>query len=78
MRRRKDITLRSGELLHVETPNGIVNIYAGLTDRKGRTVDAVTFIPDNYAGEAPVRLWGTRMVRLLRVPRAKVVTRGAR
>src|SRR5512135_3306606 len=33
-------------VLHVETPNGIVNIRCGLSDAEGRTVDAVEIFPD--------------------------------
>ena len=58
-------------LLHVETPNGIVNIQVGLTDARGRSVDSVQIIPDNYADENAVRVYpgrhNTRLVRLLSV-----------
>lgn len=70
MRSRKSVNLRPGELLHVETPNGIVNIRAGLSDRHGREVDSVECIPDRYAGERKVVVRGlsnTRLVRLLTV-----------
>lgn len=70
MRQRKAIVLRAGELLHVETPNGIVNIRAGLSDRMGREVDSVETIPDRYAGERKVIVSGrsnTRLIRLLTV-----------
>lgn len=51
MRTRKSITLKPGEVLHIETPNGIVNIRTGLSDRLGREVDSIETIPDRYVGE---------------------------
>lgn len=65
----RTITLKSGDLLHIETPNGIVNIRAGLSDMKGRAVDSVQTIPDEYAGELPVRRVPARAanVRLIRL-----------
>lgn len=54
-------------LLHIETELGIVNIYCGLTDMKGRRVERVNIIPDNYIGENKVALrgWpGNRLVQL--------------
>ncbi len=57
-------------MLHVETPLGIVNILVGLSDHKGRRVDAVQVIPNHYAGERKVvrRGYGnTRLVELLTV-----------
>lgn len=65
MRLRKNIVHKQG-LLHVETPNGIVNIRVGLTDSEGRSVDSVECIPDSYVGEPAVTLVGyanTRMIR---------------
>lgn len=59
--------LRYG-ILHIETPNGIVNINVGLTDLKGRPVDSINFVPDRYYGEGKVVIYpsryNTRMVRL--------------
>lgn len=63
----RSVTVKAGELLHVETPNGIVNVRAGLSDRLGREVDSVEVIPDRYAGERKVIVSGysnTRLVRL--------------
>lgn len=57
IRHRKDI-------LHVETPLGIVNIYVGLSDRLGRRVEYVETIPNRYAGEPRVRRVGSRMIEL--------------
>ena len=66
-RRIRNVDLRDG-LLHVETPNGIVNIRVGLHDRRGRAVDSVQIIPDDYAGENKVVVYpgrcNTRIVRL--------------
>jgi hypothetical protein len=50
--------------LHVETPLGIVNITVGLNDTAGRRVEAVTFRPNNFAGEPKVVLRGSRFVEL--------------
>ena len=70
----KNISVKAGQLLHVETPNGIVNIRCGLTDTMGRQVDSIACTPDDYAGELPVKLFGlhnTRMVRLKKRPKRK-------
>lgn len=45
---------RSGNLLHIETDGGIVNIRVGLTDAHGRAVTSVEIIRDNYAEEGGV------------------------
>lgn len=66
MRDIKRVTHRNG-ILHVETPLGIVNIYAGLQDRHGRSVDAVEMIPTGaprYMGEPWVIVSKGRFVRL--------------
>lgn len=62
----KTITLNSG-MLHIETPNGVINIRVGLKDRLGRAVDSVQCIPDEYAGEPKVRLYGPHNTRLVRL-----------
>jgi len=49
-------------IVHVETPLGIVNIYVGLTDIKGRRVEAVEMIPNEYAGEPKVKVVGRRFI----------------
>jgi hypothetical protein len=70
VKQRKSVTLKAGELLHVETPNGIVNVRAGLSDHLGREVDSVEVLPDRYTGERKVVVRGlsnTRLVRLLSV-----------
>ena len=54
-------------LLHIETPNGIVNIRVGLTDFNGRKVDSIEIIPDRYAGEKKVKLSGYANTRLIRL-----------
>lgn len=56
---------RSGNLLHVETPLGIVNIRVGLVDAEGRRVNAVEIIPNNYAGEPVVSLDGYSSSRMI-------------
>lgn len=65
----KTISLREGQALHVETPNGIVNIRAGLHDRLGREVDSIETIPSNYSGERAVRRFGVANTRLVRLRR---------
>jgi hypothetical protein len=61
----KTISHKRG-ILHVETPNGIINIRVGLTDFEGRRVDSVEVIPDEYAGEPMVTVDGLRNTRLIR------------
>lgn len=58
-------TVGKDELLHVETPLGIVNIRTGLTDRHGRRVDSVEIIPNRYAGEPKVLRRGLSNTRLV-------------
>jgi hypothetical protein len=62
-RKTRSVVAGDGELVHVETPLGIVN---GLRDRHGRRVDTVEMIPNTYAGEPRVRVYGNRFVELLR------------
>lgn len=62
--RKPRVRWMNGNILHVETPNGIVNVHVGLTDRLGRDVDAVEIIPTSYAGEARVVRHGNRLIRL--------------
>lgn len=50
--------------LHVETELGIVNIYTGLHDARGRAVEAVSMRPDSFAGEPKVVVSKGRFVRL--------------
>lgn len=56
-------------ILHVETPLGIVNIRAGLTDRHGRAVESIEFIPNTYAGEPKVVRRGYANTRLVQLKR---------
>lgn len=58
---------RSGDLLHVETPLGIVNIRIGLSDAEGRRVESIEVIPNDYAGEPRVDVDGYRNTRLVEV-----------
>lgn len=57
---------KAGTVVHVETPNGIINIRVGLSDHKGRSVDAVEILPSNYVGEPTVIRKGTRLIRTTR------------
>ena len=63
----KSITLKKGQMLHVETPNGIINIRTGLTDRLQRPVDSIQVVPANYMGENKVKLIGPNNTRLVRL-----------
>lgn len=70
-RNMKTVSAKAGTVIHVETPNGIVNIFTGLHDKFGRDVDTVEVIPDNYPGERPVRISGGRYTRLIRLKRPR-------
>jgi hypothetical protein len=67
----RSVSAKPGQVLHVETPNGIVNIRAGLHDRLGRAVDSVEIIPDAYAGERKVMRRGPGNVRLVRAKQVR-------
>lgn len=58
--------LKSGTVVHVETPLGIINIRVGLSDANGRSVDAVEIIPSNYVGERKVIRKGARLIQTSR------------
>jgi hypothetical protein len=58
--------MKAGTIVHVETPLGIVNIRVGLSDAKGRAVDAVEIIPCNYVGEKMVIRKGSRLIQTSR------------
>lgn len=64
-RRQRSVTVKAGDLLHVETPLGIVNIRAGLTDSLGRRVDSIETLPNDYAGEPRVEIAGLANTRLI-------------
>lgn len=38
---------RSGNILHIEVPGAIVNIYVNLHDNQGRTVTTVNILPSD-------------------------------
>ena len=59
--------LRDMKGYHVETEGAVVNIYEGLTDRKGRKVNTVEIIPDKYAGEPEWKVYGSRMSRIVQL-----------
>jgi hypothetical protein len=62
----KTVSLKSG-LLHVETPLGVINIRAGLTDSMGRRVDSITVTPDEITGDKKIirrGYYNTRIVEL--------------
>ncbi len=51
--------------LHIETPLGIVNIYAGLIDLKGREIDVISIIP--FGDYSKVKLAGKSTNRLIKI-----------
>ena len=58
---------RSGNLLHIETEGGIVNIQVGLTDTEGHPVTSVRIIPDDETrgGDGDGLYWkqdGSRLI----------------
>lgn len=56
-------------ILRVETDLGIINIYIGLRDTKGNSVESIEVLPDNrFAGEIPVRTVprSNRYIRMIR------------
>jgi hypothetical protein len=50
---------RSNNLLHIEIPGAIVNIYVNLHDREGREVNRVEILPENEhrGGDEHGRMW---------------------
>jgi len=66
----KSLSHRKG-CLHIETPLGIVNITVGLSDMKGRRVDAVVVIPTAGAGEPKVIRRGYCKTRLIELKTVK-------
>lgn len=70
--RKPRVRWMQGNTLHVETPNGIVNIIVGLEDAQGRSVDAISVTPSNYVGERLVIRRGSATTRLVRCKKARV------
>lgn len=68
----KSTELVGGEQLHVETPLGVINIRCGLSDMKGRKIDSVTVIPDEYADELKVVRRGLHNTRLVQLKTKKI------
>lgn len=62
---------RPGEVLHIETPLGIVNIRVGLVDRNGRSVDSIAVYPDAIEGKRKVVLYGRHNTRLVQLKGGK-------
>jgi hypothetical protein len=59
-------------MLHIETPLGVVNVRANLSDFKGRRVVSVEVLPDQFCGEKKVVRKGsanTRLVELKKIYR---------
>lgn len=70
--RKPRVRWMQGNTLHIETPNGIVNIIVGLEDMHGRAVDSISVTPSNYVGEPKVIRRGCANTRLVRCKKAKV------
>ncbi len=51
--------------LHIETPLGIINIYAGLKDTKGREIDVISITPSGDYSK--VKLAGKSINRLIKL-----------
>jgi hypothetical protein len=62
----KTIRINDGRL-HIETPNGVINITVGLVDNQGRAVDSIAVMPDKFSGENKVKLSGWHNTRLIRL-----------
>lgn len=58
--RRISFRPRTPKTLHIETPDGIINIRCGLTDRAGRPVTAIEILADGTRlnDEAPAWIEG--------------------
>lgn len=65
----KSISWNKRDMLHIETPLGIVNIRCGLSDLNGRAVDSIEVIPANYAGENKIVRRGYCNTRLIQLKR---------
>ena len=59
------------EILHVETPLGIINIQIGPTDFRGRPVVSVQVSPDDFAGAPKVVRRGYSNTRLVQLKTVK-------
>ena len=62
MKDMKTVRIGRASIIHIETTLGIVNIYVGLTDAKGRRVETVEMRPNQYAGEPEVIVDGGRFI----------------
>ncbi len=63
---------KTGNVLHIEIPNGIINIRVGLQDQKGRSIDSIEILPDDhFSGEHKVKLDGKYNNRLIRLKTVK-------
>lgn len=58
------IPKRGARIIHVETELGIVNIYVGLTDQRGRRVNTVELVGSRCAGEPEIKVVGRRLIEL--------------
>jgi hypothetical protein len=63
---------RRTRILHIETELGVINVHLGLSDHRGRRVEAVMMNPNQYAGELVVKRVGLRFVEMKRLKRIGV------
>ncbi len=63
----KYITLKKNQRLCIETPLGIVNIRAGLTDSIGREIESISVQPDRCCGEKKIVRRGAYNIRLVQL-----------
>lgn len=64
MNEMKRVKVGRARVVHIETTLGIVNVWVGLSDNKGRAVEHIEVIPNCYAGEPVVVRRGDRLVQL--------------
>lgn len=60
----KRVRAGKARVVHVETALGIVNVYLGLHDDKGRRVETVEIIPTAAVGGLRIERRGRRLVEL--------------
>lgn len=71
MKRIRHMKPGTENMLHIETPMGIINIAVGLTDHAGRRVESIEVIPCNYAGEPKRRRSGLGNTRIIEARKAR-------
>ena len=62
------VTAKRGKrIIHVETELGIVNIYLGFHDKRGRKVEVISMNVNKLAGERKVIVSKGRFIQLKKV-----------